>query len=1092
MNASMMTEPRDAAAVADLEDTAQERPPREGRLDRLARVRAETWVTLIVVGGCCAFTLAQLHPELIFSNTTPSGGDMGAHVWGPAYLRDVLLPSGRLSGWSADWYAGFPAYQFYMVVPSLVIVALDVVLPYGIAFKLVTVSGVIALPVCAWSFGKLARLPFPTPPLLAAGATAFLFDRSFSIYGGNIASTLAGEFAFTMSLALAILYLGVVARGLQNGRHRGWAAVLLALCGLCHLIPAFFAVAGTAIWFVIWSFRDGIRVRRGSAFVPWVALFVAAAIAVQFGRSWPPIVLGALVIGLPAAILIGFFGLDRRAVRSHGSSAGQFLPAATRSRMIWLVTVTPVAALLSCFWVLPFYARQRYLNDMGWVKELRFNDYLLWRDELVGGGLKDAPELAWVLALALVGAAISVLFRHKAGLFLIATAALAAVAFVYVPQGRLWNTRLLPFYYLSLYLLAALALGQLHQLLAQARARRLVGSVAGLSAVTLQLLMVWNPSEVELPLVGWVWEPKITVGDHYVPFLIVAIAVAAAVLAAELVTSNVDARRRGGLLSAAGAVLVQTMMVIDSGLRVDDRALPYFYAFLGVAVVVLAKELLDASFSARRQLTLTLVGAAVIVWVALVLGPHAWNAAGGLLPWFFSLLVLLGLAAVLELRLSLDPDRPPPTSSGTTRVLRSATAAVGALVVLTALALPLRIEPGHDNGSEYSLGPLRTTDQSFVDGWAAWNYRGYEGYCAPGETVGRCGPGEKPYFPEYEAIVTTMAAVGEEHGCGRAMWEYGSDLDSYGTPMALMLLPHWTDGCIGSMEGLYFEASTTTPYHFINQDELSKAGSNAQRGLPYGPGEPTSVDFDRGISHLQMLGVRYYLAYTPAMVGFARDHPDLTEIAVSSQRCRAELCPDGLTDNDDRWVVFAVADAPLVESLVNEPVVLTGIGRGHTCESATPVEDPRGRTCEGWLDPAVDWYVDPALWSVPLAESGPADWARMPVDEWMDNHDAPATAVEPVEVSDIDAGRQSLSFTVSEPGTPVLVKASYFPNWTVEGAEGPYRVTPNLMVVVPTDTHVTLTFGRTYGCVRRGARQRHERSRSNGVAPIHSFHRVAK
>ena len=112
-----------------------------------------------------------------------------------AYLRDVLIPSGRLSGWSPDWYAGFPAYQFYMVVPSLLIVLLDVVLPYGIAFKVVTISGVIALPVAAWAFGKLARLPFPTPPLLAAGATAFLFDRSFSIYGGNIASTLAGEFA---------------------------------------------------------------------------------------------------------------------------------------------------------------------------------------------------------------------------------------------------------------------------------------------------------------------------------------------------------------------------------------------------------------------------------------------------------------------------------------------------------------------------------------------------------------------------------------------------------------------------------------------------------------------------------------------------------------------------------------------------------------------------------------------------------------------------------------------------------------------------------------------------------------------------------
>ena len=38
---------------------------------------------------------------------------------------------------------------------------------------------------------------------------------------------------------------------------------------------------------------------------------------------------------------------------------------------------------------------------------------------------------------------------------------------------------------------------------------------------------------------------------------------------------------------------------------------------------------------------------------------------------------------------------------------------------------------------------------------------------------------------------------------------------------------------------------------------------------------------------------------------------------------------------------------------------------------------------------------------------------------------------------------------------------SYFPNWQVSGAEGPYRVAPNLMVVVPTEKHVELTYGRT-------------------------------
>ena len=36
--------------------------------------------------------------RLWFDNTTPTGGDMGAHVWSPAYLRDVLLPAFRLTG----------------------------------------------------------------------------------------------------------------------------------------------------------------------------------------------------------------------------------------------------------------------------------------------------------------------------------------------------------------------------------------------------------------------------------------------------------------------------------------------------------------------------------------------------------------------------------------------------------------------------------------------------------------------------------------------------------------------------------------------------------------------------------------------------------------------------------------------------------------------------------------------------------------------------------------------------------------------------------------------------------------------------------
>ena len=78
----------------------------------------------------------------------------------------------------------------------------------------------------------------------------------------------------------------------------------------------------------------------------------------------------------------------------------------------------------------------------------------------------------------------------------------------------------------------------------------------------------------------------------------------------------------------------------------------------------------------------------------------------------------------------------------------------------------------------------------------------------------------------------TMEAVGQRYGCGRAMWEYSPSENRFGTPEALMLLPYWTNGCIDSMEGLLFESSATTPYHFLNQAELSAAPSEPEVGLP--------------------------------------------------------------------------------------------------------------------------------------------------------------------------------------------------------------------------------------------------------------------
>ncbi len=801
---------------------------RAGR--RLAAVPWTGWVSLAVVAGCAWFVFHSAHPGLVLRENTPTGGDMGAHVWGPMYLMHHVLSNFRLTGWSPDWYAGFPAYQFYMVVPSLLVVALNVGIrnllvvpavlaaaavavsgwvvprlhrgrrvllgaglvmavlvvpvPYGVAFKLITVSGLVSLPVAAWAFGRLSGLAFPGPPVLAVASLFFIYNReptlnggTGNIIGGNMASTMAGEFAFSISLSLCVLYLGFLVNGLRTGRHRAVAAVLLALTGLCHLIPAFFALGVT---------------------------FLALAV-------WPG-----------------------------------------RARLRWALPTLPVAGLLSAFWVVPFLLRHAYVNDMGWEK-------------LPSPGATDAagapqdiwdylaPQaLWWPLALAAVGLVVAVVYRYRPGLLLAAATAVSAAAFVWIPQARLWNARVLPFFFLSLFLLAGVGVAEVLRSLATLLAR--------------------------------------------------------------------DPERPGPVVGAVGAV----------------GCLAFALVFLGVPLGRL-------------------------------------------------------------------PGATYPTTGGVTWM------------------------------------GLHRTYRNDVPGWAKWNYEGLEGkpVTGPGAKV----PEGQGGWPEYRAMVATMARLGRDpdHGCGRAFWEYGDRLESYGTPMAPMLLPYFTDSCIGSMEGLYFESSATTPYHFLSQCELSDKGSCAQRDLAY-----RSFDLDLGLRQLGLMGVKYYMAFTDRAVQAAAAHPSLTEVAVSGP-----------------WHVYQLpaADSALVTPLEYQPVVMDGVDE----------------TQPQWLDPAVAWYMDPERWSVPLAADGPDGWARVRVPEVpveqadgtkraIGNRplpEVPQRAVEPARVTNITSGDDRLSFDVDQVGRPVLVKVSYFPNWQVSGGEGPYRVTPNLMVVVPTSTHVSLHYGRT-------------------------------
>ena len=216
-----------------------------------------------------------------------------------------------------------------------------------------------------------------------------------------------------------------------------------------------------------------------------------------------------------------------------------------------------------------------------------------------------------------------------------------------------------------------------------------------------------------------------------------------------------------------------------------------------------------------------------------------------------------------------------------------------------------------------------------------------------------------------------MKDIGEERGCGRALWEHqtGNDVSSYGTPMALMLLPFWTDGCIGSMEGLYFEASGTTPYHFLTAAAVSKQASNPVRRLAY-----DNDDVDKAVEYMQTLGVRYYLAFRPDVVAQADANPDLTAAA-----------PGRSVD------VYQVADSDLVVPLTTNPVVVKGV---------KPSELPLhlGEMRDRWLELGTSWFQHQDDWAAVPADSGPSDWQRITVKpDGQKTDDRHLARVKPVE-----------------------------------------------------------------------------------------------
>lgn len=208
--------------------------------------RASTLFALLLTYG---LLLWYLKPSLLLTPTITAGGDTIYHYVVARYLRDYLLPNGKLIGWMPGNFAGYPLFLFYFPLAFLLIAALSLAVPFPVAFKLGSLSGTFALPICSLLALRWIGCPFPIPALGAVLTLPFLLNEGNSMWGGNIPSTLAGEFSHSFSFSLLMLFMGALYRGIRERRHAGWCAVLFALTGLAHGYGMVIA-AGLGLYFL--------------------------------------------------------------------------------------------------------------------------------------------------------------------------------------------------------------------------------------------------------------------------------------------------------------------------------------------------------------------------------------------------------------------------------------------------------------------------------------------------------------------------------------------------------------------------------------------------------------------------------------------------------------------------------------------------------------------------------------------------------------------------------------------------------------------------------------------------------------------------
>jgi len=285
---------------------------------------------------------------------------------------------------------------------------------------------------------------------------------------------------------------------------------------------------------------------------------------------------------------------------------------------------------------------------------------------------------------------------------------------------------------------------------------------------------------------------------------------------------------------------------------------------------------------------------------------------------------------------------------------------------------------------------------SYLPHWLNWNFSGYE---------------SKNNWSD----ITTLYEGLDTLEPGRIMWEPNSDLNKYGTPMVLMTIPMFTDH--QSVEGLYFDSSITTPFHFLTVSGLAERPSNPVGGLTYINGE-----FDKGFRLMEELGVDYFIAYTSSIKDKANESENFNFLfsnevfnVYSINTKKVELVEDSLH----------IFESPDFHDRLKNAVLRDG-------------------SEQSFFEAAYKSFKEELNHKI------------------IENYDESLTVRSEKNtdllISDLNIQNDLITFKTNKPNQLHLIKVSYFPNWKIKNGYGPFRISPSFMAVIPKDEFVEIKF----------------------------------